>query len=134
MWNPPQEFAQEFLKCFTILKSSYGKLLLDQTVWRVQIRSFSWSVFPRIWTEYGKLRTRKNSVFGLFSSSAKEKNLFWIDSGKTKGSSILHLRKVLRKINVSYPSIRRRMCAYQGLRSFSFLKKFYGRTKLMIGK
>ena len=28
-----------------------------------QIRSFFWSVFSRIRTEYGKLRTRKNSVF-----------------------------------------------------------------------
>ena len=34
----------------------------------VQIRSFFWSVFPRIRTEYGKIRTRKNSVFGHFSS------------------------------------------------------------------
>ena len=48
----------------------------------VQIRSFSWSVFSRIWTEYGDLRsilriqskygkipTRKNSVFVHFSRS-----------------------------------------------------------------
>ena len=32
----------------------------------VQIPSFFWSVFPRIRTEYGKIRTRKNSVFGHF--------------------------------------------------------------------
>ena len=30
---------------------------------------FSWSVFPRIWIEYGKIRTRKISVFGHFSHS-----------------------------------------------------------------
>ena len=30
----------------------------------VQIRSFFWSVFFHIWTEYGKIWTRKNSVFG----------------------------------------------------------------------
>ena len=27
---------------------------------------FFWSVFPRIWTEYGNIRTSKNSVFGHF--------------------------------------------------------------------
>ena len=45
----------------------------------VQIRSFFWSLFSRIQTEYpvsfriqsecGKIRTRKNSVFGHFSHS-----------------------------------------------------------------
>ena len=33
----------------------------------VQIRNFFWSVFSRIQSEYGKIRTRKNSVFGHFS-------------------------------------------------------------------
>ena len=32
----------------------------------VQIRSLFWSVFSRIQSEYAKLRTRKNSVFGHF--------------------------------------------------------------------
>ena len=36
----------------------------------VQIRSIFWSVFSRIRTEYGKIRTRKYSVFGHFSRSA----------------------------------------------------------------
>ena len=31
--------------------------------------SFFWSVFLRIWTEYGKIQIRKNSVFGHFSYS-----------------------------------------------------------------
>ena len=35
----------------------------------VQIRSFFWSVFCCILTEYRKIRTRKNSVFGHFSCS-----------------------------------------------------------------
>ena len=35
----------------------------------VQIRSFFWSVFSRIRTEYEKIRTRKNSVFGHISHS-----------------------------------------------------------------
>ena len=29
------------------------------------VQSFFWSVFPRIWTEYWKIQTRKNSVFEL---------------------------------------------------------------------
>ena len=33
----------------------------------VHVGSFFWSVFSSIWTEYGKIRTRKNSVFGHFS-------------------------------------------------------------------
>ena len=35
----------------------------------VQIRSFFWSVFSRIQPECGKIRTRKNSIFGHFSHS-----------------------------------------------------------------
>ena len=55
----------------------------------VQIRSFFWSLFSCIWTEYGdllriqykykKLRTGKNSVFGHFSRSVhqgKAKKIF----------------------------------------------------------
>ena len=34
-----------------------------------QIRSFFWSVFSCIRTEYRRMRTRKNSVFGQFSRS-----------------------------------------------------------------
>ena len=36
----------------------------------VQIRSFFCSVFSRIQSKYGKIRTRKNSVFGHFLRSA----------------------------------------------------------------
>ena len=35
----------------------------------VQIRSFFWSVFSCIRTEYRKIKTRKNSMFGRFSCS-----------------------------------------------------------------
>ena len=39
----------------------------------VQIRSFFWSVFSHIRTEYGEiLRTRKNSVSGHFSRSVED--------------------------------------------------------------
>ena len=33
---------------------------------------FFWSIFSRVWTEYGKIRTRKNSIFGHFSLSDGE--------------------------------------------------------------
>ena len=33
----------------------------------VQIRSYFWYAFSCIWTEYRKMRTRNNSVFGHFS-------------------------------------------------------------------
>ena len=42
----------------------------------VQIRSFFWSVFSRIQSEYGKIRTGKNSVFGHFSRSVKLSSLY----------------------------------------------------------
>ena len=35
----------------------------------VQIRSYFGSVFSRVWTESGKIRTRNNSVYGQFSCS-----------------------------------------------------------------
>ena len=35
----------------------------------VQIQSYFWSVFFRIQSEYRKIRTRNNSVFGHFSRS-----------------------------------------------------------------
>ena len=38
----------------------------------VQIRSFFWSVFSCIRTEYRKIRIRKNSLFGHFSRSVKQ--------------------------------------------------------------
>ena len=41
----------------------------------VQIRSFFWSAFSCIWTEYRKIRPRKDSAFGHFSRSDKLSNL-----------------------------------------------------------
>ena len=46
--------------------------IIEHCMKSVQIRSFSWSVFSRFRTEYGKIKTRKNSVFGHFSHSVKE--------------------------------------------------------------
>ena len=53
----------------------------------VHIRSFLWSVFSGIWTEYGKIQIRKNSVFGHFSHSVNES---------------LILRMVVRQIRISF--------------------------------
>ena len=62
---------------------TYNKIVLGHCLKSVQIRSFFWSVFTYIWTEYGdllrkspcsvqmqKIRSRKNSVFGHFSRSS----------------------------------------------------------------
>ena len=54
--------------------SSVKFAFLYHCVKSVQIRSFFWSVFTCIRSEYGDLRTRKNSVFGHFSRSVHFKN------------------------------------------------------------
>ena len=61
--------------------ASKGTLKDRHCVKCVQIRSFFWFVFSGIWTEngvslriqseFGKIRTRKNSAFGHFSRSAQ---------------------------------------------------------------
>ena len=50
----------------------------------VQIRSFFWTVSSCVWTEYGKIETRKNSVFGNFSRSGKIKTIGNTKKGKNK--------------------------------------------------
>ena len=61
---------RSLIKPLTVSYSDGNK----QCVKSVQIRSFFWSVFSRIRTEHGKIRTRKNSVFGHFLHS-EETNL-----------------------------------------------------------
>ena len=39
-------------------------------------------------------------------------------------SSIQYVGKIFRKTNISYPLIRTRMCAYQGVRNVSFPENF----------
>ena len=79
---------------FLFLNSLFCHFHEVHCVESVQIRSFFWSLFSRIWTECGeirsisriqsecgKIRTRKNSVFGHFSRSdvwIKLNNLFQI--------------------------------------------------------
>ena len=48
-----------------------GKDFPFHCVKSVQIRSFFWSVFSCIRTEYSKKRTRKNSLLGNFSRSVR---------------------------------------------------------------
>ena len=47
------------------------KLFNLHCVKSVQIRSYFWSAFSCIWTEYRKIRTRNNPVFGHSSRSVK---------------------------------------------------------------
>ena len=59
------------------------------------MRNFSWSVFSRIWTEYGKIRITKNSVFGHFSHSdgkvSKDLTISLIPFCKSKNLLKLHV-------------------------------------------
>ena len=55
-------------QCFEIYISDF----ISATSFKItvfQIQSYFWSVFSCITTEYRKIRTRKNSVFGHFSCS-----------------------------------------------------------------
>ena len=51
--------------------------LADHCMKSVRIRSCFWSVFSYIRTEYRKIRTKNNSVFGHFSCSVLETYLKW---------------------------------------------------------
>lgn len=41
----------------------------------VQILGFVWSAFPHIQSKYGKILTRKNSLFGQFYRGLEQMNL-----------------------------------------------------------
>ena len=69
----------------------------------VQIRSFCWSVLSLIQSEYGEIRTRKNSVFGHFSRSDGNTSLWSLSNIGTKskcwisliiGNSAVFIQKV----------------------------------------
>ena len=72
------QFKIEFLLPFNGCRKVLRKM--RDYVKSVQIRSFLWSLFSRIQFEYGKIRIRKNFVFGHFSHSvqcsATFKNIF----------------------------------------------------------
>ena len=59
----------------------------------VQIRSFFWSVLSRVHSKYGKIRTRKNSVFGHFSHTGNfilHVGLAWVCRWTTSGSLLAY--------------------------------------------
>ena len=60
---------------FIFLKSAevYRLFGINHCVKSVQTYNFFWSVFSCIRAEYGKIRTRKNSVFGHFPRSESSK-------------------------------------------------------------
>ena len=65
--------------------SNWKQGWLTSTAWSVQIRSYFWSVFSCIRTEYGevqsqyiKIRTSNNSVFEHFSHSVILRKFLWI--------------------------------------------------------
>ena len=62
---------------FVVASSIFGVTFIwpYHCVKSVQIRSYLWSVFSFIRTEYRKIRTRNNSVFGHFPGSVDL--LFW---------------------------------------------------------
>ena len=77
LWNP-----SELALYRTAVNNCFWKkvIILDHYVKNVQLLSYLWSVFSCIRTEYRKIRTRNNSVFGHFSRSwwvTKCKNFCW---------------------------------------------------------
>ena len=79
----------------------------------------------------GKFRNRSNdeifckisynSVQLLVANLANAANTaLHMFKAKDKGLFILYLRKIFRKTNISYPLVRTRTCAYQGVRNVSF--------------
>ena len=51
---------------------------------RIEIQSYHWSVFSCIRTDYTKIRTRNNSVFGHFLRSGINSIFVYIELGVTK--------------------------------------------------
>ena len=57
----------------TAQKKLLRRNVIFGVTYTVQIWSFFWSVFSRIQSEYKKIQTKKNSVFGNVSRSVKDK-------------------------------------------------------------
>ena len=100
----------------------------------VQIRSFCWSVFSLIQSEYGEIRTRKNSVFGHFSRSDGNTSLWSLSNIGTKsrcwisliiGNSAVFIQKVTNVVrkyvwNASGINLYRNALLWAALRVLSF--------------
>ena len=61
--------CQMFVTFIYPYANGFANTTFSHCVKSVQLRSFFWSVISCIRTEYRKLQTRKNSVFGHFSRS-----------------------------------------------------------------
>ena len=65
--------------CKVYFSSYFGMVAFSfrhHCVKSVQIRSYFWSVFSCIQSEYRKIRTTNNSVFGHFSRCLFQRNIF----------------------------------------------------------
>ena len=92
-----QPFEVSFVVSLLLMNWSYFKIL-QSLCEKCPNTEFFWSVFPRIWTEYGdiyavnfciqseyeKIRTRKNSVFGHFLHSDLQLYIIFILPKKDK--------------------------------------------------
>ena len=94
--HPSHNYTAAGLACQAALKRHMWNWIFSE-IWicihwmkSIQIRSFFWSVFSRIQSEYRKIRTRKNSVFGHFSHSD-----LLIEEGICGGVAIINHHTVL---------------------------------------
>ena len=68
----------------------------------VQIRSYFWSAFSCIQSEYRNIRTRNNSVFGNFSHSANAKEIPILSSSSLFISCILFIHHHRQHFDATY--------------------------------
>ena len=66
---------------------------------------------------------------GFTSSSSDAIQFLKVQITVSSVSSEQGIRKIFRKTNISYPLIRTRTCAYQGIRNVSFSGKRCVQTK-----
>ena len=105
----------------TRIKSAQSLLLWNFFTWKihcvksVQIRSFFWSVFSCIQSEYRKIPTRKSSSFGLFSHSdinniVLVSSLFSFFANFRTGIDLIKLTKIMTYSKLFRTLIWRLLC------------------------
>ena len=115
--------------CFFTMVNSIWSLLL----WLDQDRDNRFYYCRHI--ESIKAETRKTiSILRLASKNTRliKKSECWLNVGVSgflwiysrRGSTISKNKNIFQKTNISYPLIRTRMCAYEGVRKVSFSKNF----------
>ena len=67
----------------------------------------------------------KSNIFTLFCNKRLPLRLIHLGKFWTHPENFVYLvhKRIFPKINISYPLIRTRTCAYQGVKNFSFLEK-----------